>query len=351
MDFLAEYDIKKLESIISKAGRITLLTHSKPDGDAIGSTTGLMHYLSGRGKDVMIVIPNAAQGILGFIMDTARTINAGEDPQAAAERIASSDTLFCLDFNTSSRIDSVEPLLLASKAVKVLIDHHLHPQSELYDLVFSKPDISSTCELVFNILKAMGDVAGDASRLGNECLTPLMTGMTTDTNNFANSVYPSTLEMASELLAAGVDRDDILFHLYNEYPERRLRALGYLLSRKMTITPDGVAYMILEAWELEQFGLLDGETEGFVNQPLAIDKVKASIFLKEDDGKFRVSIRSKRGFSAYRLAAAHFNGGGHEMASGGKLVIGVDIPDKASAASYIEQVTARFVQQEQKLEK
>ena len=162
-----------------------------------------------------------------------------------------------------------------------------------------------------------------------------MTGMTTDTNNFANSVFPSTLTMASELLAAGVDRDKILNCVYSNYRENRLRLMGFMLHDKMTIMANGVSYMILDKSTQERYGFEDGESEGFVNMPLALAKVNVSMFLTEEDTKFRVSIRSKRGFSANSFAMKYFNGGGHEQAAGGSLYFGKDISSPEEAESYI----------------
>ena len=143
-----------------------------------------------------------------------------------------------------------------------------------------------------------------------------------------------------------MDRDALLGHLYNEYPERRLRLLGKLLYSEMKITEDGVAYMILDRKTMTEYGLREGETEGFVNEPLSIGKVRMSIFIKEDNGYFRVSIRSKKGVSANRCAKKYFNGGGHELASGGRLYAPADIKDISEAAGYVERVTHAFMTEE-----
>jgi phosphoesterase RecJ-like protein len=169
-----------------------------------------------------------------------------------------------------------------------------------------------------------------------------MTGMTTDTNNFNNSVYPSTFNMASELIAMGVDRDKILFNLFNQFGENRLRLLGTMLKDLLTITPDGVAYMVLDAETLKKFQIDEGDTEGFVNMPLSIKNVRMSLLLKEDGDRVRVSIRSKKGTSANRCSRLHFNGGGHENAAGGRLYIPQDIRNITEAGAYIEKHTHLF---------
>jgi phosphoesterase RecJ-like protein len=189
----------------------------------------------------------------------------------------------------------------------------------------------------------MPDIGGKVENLPLTSLNALMAGMTTDTNNFANSVWPGTLEMASELLAAGVDRDAILCNLYNSYRENRLRLMAYLVGEKMKITPQGAAYMILDKETQERFDFQEGESEGFVNIPLSIKDVIMSIFLTAEEDRFRVSLRSKRGISANRFAMEYFNGGGHEMAAGGKLPYGTGMTSPEDAEAYILKVSGLFL--------
>ena len=152
--------------------------------------------------------------------------------------------------------------------------------------------------------------------------------------------------MASSLLAAGVDRDMILSRLYNQYSENRLRLMGHMMKDLLTVTEDGVAYMILDSSTLKKYNVKEGDTEGFVNMPLSIENVRMSILVKEDEGRSRVSVRSKKGVSANRCARLHFNGGGHENAAGGKLRIPEDIACISDAAGYIERHTHKFMTEE-----
>ena len=171
-----------------------------------------------------------------------------------------------------------------------------------------------------DVLAKIGEVS-KAENLPAECATALMTGMTTDTNNFNNSVYPTTLIMASQLLAAGVDRDFILQKINQEHTENRLRLKGFMLKDLLKVTDDGVAFMVLDKEAQLRYNMQEGDTEGFVNEPLSIAKVRMSIFAREDKEEVRISIRSKKGTSANRCARLFFDGGGHENAAGGKLLI------------------------------
>lgn len=346
MKLLSKCKIQRLDSIFDEPGKVCVVVHPHPDGDALGSGIALRNYLMefrGQGKEVSLISPDRFPESLDFLAGNAGIIIAGDQMDAAVEAIGSSSLIVCLDLNSIGRAGCLHDALSSSKAFKVLVDHHPGPAVSEFDLVFSDTGVSSTCELLFYILVRLSG-RGGASRLPVSVSAPLMTGMTTDTNNFANSVFPSTLRMASSLLASGVDRDDILSHLYNDYRENRLRAMGFFLEQLMHITADGVAYVVMDKETIGRFDLREGETEGFVNLPLGISTVKISVFLREDEGYYRVSVRSKKGWSANTLAARYFNGGGHECAAGGKLFFPKDIPSREMAADYIEKVTARFMQ-------
>lgn len=342
--------ISQLAHLIENATRITIVTHMKPDGDAMGSSLAMYHFLTSYTEcDVRIVLNDRYPGNLAFIVDEIALPNIivyNENPEEASHRISSSDLIICLDFNAFHRTDKLEESLKDAHGKKVLIDHHLFPDLESFVLVFSVPEISSASELLYHILKAMPQCDGNPSKLPMKAAEALMTGMTTDTNNFNNSVYPSTFSMASELIAIGVDRDRILFNLFNRFGENRLRLLGTMLKDLLTITEDGVAYMVLNKEIQEQYQINEGDTEGFVNMPLSIDKVRMSLLLKEDVDRVRVSIRSKKGTSANRCSRLHFNGGGHENAAGGRLNIPADIQNINEAGEYIEKHTHIYFTEE-----
>ena len=343
MNTFVTEDIQRLDSMIARADRVCVVSHFHPDGDAVGSSTAMCRYLEQvRGKRAVVVLPGKAQDALEFLTGPDVIDAAAELPRAQSE-LTSCDLLICLDCRSFGRTEFLETALLDLSVPKILIDHHLDPAREDFDLVFSETEISSASELLYHILRAMPGIDGDTSLLPLPVLTSLMTGMTTDTNNFANSVFPSTLAMASDLLACGVDRDAIIRHLYQEFRPNRLLAQGWLLDNSLKITPDGVAYMILDSAAAVRFDLRDGETEGFVNLPLAIKEVRLSILLKQDKEYFRVSLRSKPGTSAVTLAGESFHGGGHECAAGGRLYCPGDIDRPEEAAAYIERVTARFL--------
>ena len=336
---LSEEKITALRTLLQTASRVVVLGHTHADGDALGSTAAMCLYLREiMVKDVSCLFPDTPAENLRFMLaDGIRYLFHDQQPQQTLSAIREAGLIVLLDCNAFSRTEALMAPLQQSKARKVLIDHHLNPDTPSFDLTFSTPDISSASELLYWILKALGwtPEAGGAGRC-------LLCGMTTDTNNFANSVYPSTFRMASELIAAGVDRDDILQKIYWSYRENRVRLMGYMQSRRLTILPGGAAYMILSRKIQDKYQLCEGETEGLVNVPLAIEKVRLSVLVKEDRGHWRVSVRSKKGTSAQALALRYFHGGGHENAAGGKLFPGKDFPARRIRA-YLEKVLNEYL--------
>lgn len=339
--------LDRLDGYFGGVRSACVAVHQHPDGDALGSASALVSYLRERRVcDAVAIVPDPYPATLDFLVRNGEVIVASKDQSGAARALAACDLLVCLDLNSPGRTGTLETAIRSAHCPKVMIDHHPGPDADGFDLVFSETEISSASELLYSILMEMPDVAGDARRLPKDTALGLMTGMTTDTNNFANSTYPSTFVMASRLIEAGVDRDRLLSLLYNRYRENRFRAMGYYLQTRLRITPDGVAYAVFSAEDFRSLGLGEGETEGFVNLPLGIDRVRMSIFLREDGDIYRVSVRSRKGWSSNALARAFFNGGGHECAAGGRLRIADGLSAREDAEKYIEDVTARFLQDE-----
>ena len=333
--------VRKLDALVHSAVTVTVAAHTHPDGDALGSVSALVSYLrESRGKDAVAVFSDSPASTVRFIVpDSVPLLCHDTDPDACFARIAGSDLVILLDCNGFSRTEALQEAFEASQAPKVLIDHHVGPERDRFQVVFSTPDVSSASELLYYVLLELPDVGGDAGKLPPAAARALLAGMTTDTNNFSNSVFPGTFRMAADLIAAGVDREAVLMDLYNRYRENRVRVMGYLQYEGMRITPEGLAYIVATKEVMDRFDVAEGETEGLVNVPLSIDRVKMSILLKQEKDHFRVSIRSKKGWSARQAAVKHFHGGGHENASGGKLYWPGDVPSPECAAAFLEQVS------------
>ena len=301
---------------IENAQKIVLVTHLSPDGDAMGSSLGLYHYLQDMGKEVRVVVPNAFPYFLKWMNGAKDVVINTYIPTVAEALIKNADLIFCLDFNTLKRIGALGELVEQSDAKKILIDHHLDPDED-FDVVISYPKISSTCEIVFRLMVQLGGFDRITSTVA-ECI---YTGMMTDTGGFTyNSNDPEIFEIISMLLKKGVDRDHIYREVFNNYTDQRFRLLGFTLSQRMKLYPERKASLIyLSLEDQKQFNLTKGDTEGFVNYPLSIKGVLFSVFIREDEELTKVSLRSQGDFPCNKFAADFFNGGGHLNASGGEF--------------------------------
>ena len=349
MVILTEEKIKSLKALLEAASRVVVLGHTHADGDALGSTAALCLFLKENlGKEVSCVFSDTPPLNLQFLLaDGIPYFFYDQRPQEAARAIEKADLTVLLDATAFNRTEALRQPLQESSARKILIDHHLNPDTPSFDLVFSTPDISSASELLYWILKELGFPVKPGMTEADKAIgETLLAGMTTDTNDFNNSVFPSTFQMASELIEAGVDRDSLLQKLYWCYRENRVRLMGYMQSQQLHILPGGAAYMILTRKIQEKYDLREGESEGLVNIPLTIEKVRLSVLIKEEGPLWRVSIRSKKGTSAQNLAVSVFHGGGHENAAGGKIIPGEDYARSKGVRTYLEKVLNDYLSHE-----
>ncbi len=315
---IAQADIEHVEKWFEKADNIVIVTHVSPDGDAIGSSLGLYHFLFSQGKTVHVVVPNAFPDFLKWMPGSKDIILYSRYKEFADKLIREADVVCVLDLNALSRLDNLQDVVKNTSARKMMVDHHPFPD-DFCSIVISHPQISSTSELVFRLICQLGNFS-DITREGAECI---YTGMMTDTGGFTyNSNDRETYLIISELLTKGIDKDAIYRKVFNAYSESRLRLMGYVLYEKMQIFSSfNSALITLSREEQKKFQYSKGDTEGFVNIPLSIGNVCFSAFLREDTEKemIKISLRSSGTFPCNQVAAEFFNGGGHLNASGGEF--------------------------------
>ena len=317
MNLLSKAQSDQLSSMIQKSNRVVVTCHMTPDGDALGASLCMVHVLLSMGKFATVVVPDCPPQNLMFLPGSSHVVVASCRPERAESLLTDADLVVLLDFNDLKRIDRMAPMVEASKAKRVVIDHHLNPSIKA-DVLISRPDVSSTCALLYQVLESIG-LERRISREAAECCC---TGMMTDTGNFSyNSNDPQLYRILERLVAKGVDKDAIYTRLFNTNTESRVRLMGYAQSSKMQILPEHQAAVIaLSREELDEFGYKRGDTEALVNVPLSIPGITYSIFLREDEpGYVKVSMRSKGNFSVKEICEAHFGGGGHVNASGGEM--------------------------------
>ncbi len=313
---IAEAQIQKAKKYVEYADKIVIVTHISPDGDAIGSSLGLYHFLLEQDKQVNVIVPNDFPNFLKWMKGAHDIIIHEKNKEIAEETIAAAELIFCLDFNILKRIERLGDSVERANAKKVMIDHHLDP-GDFCNVTISYPQISSTCELIFRFICRMGFYE-DINKYCAECI---YAGMMTDTGAFTyNSNNPEIYYIIGELIKKGINKDEIYALVYNNSSIDRLRLQGYVLYEKMKIYPEyKTALITLSQSELDRFNFKKGDSEGFVNIPLAVNDVIFSVFIKEEKGYVKLSLRSKGNFPCNKFAAEQFNGGGHLNASGGEF--------------------------------
>jgi len=319
ISLLNESQLSQLNLLISTADNILVTCHKSPDGDAIGSCLGWAEYLRSRGKEPTIIVPDQYPDFLLWMPNTEKIVRYDRHREKCDMLFKIADLVFCLDYNTTSRVNEMEAALVGSPAPKVLIDHHLDPDVPAV-LTISQPDACSTCEIVFRIVWQL-DGFKDLSK---HFAVPIYCGMMTDTGGFTfNSTRPEIFFIIGELLTKHIDKDRIYRNVYHNYSEDRIRLMGYVMYEKLVYLPEfHTAFYAITKEELRRFHFVKGDAEGLVNIPQQIKGLKLSISLREDTEKPKLvwlSLRSVDDFPCNKMAADFFNGGGHLNASGGHL--------------------------------
>ena len=328
-----------MKELIEKARHIVIFTHMAPDGDAMGSSLALKHWI---GEKATVIVPNAFPAFFNWMPGSAQILIYEKEAQRCDALIAAADLFICTDFNDPKRIGPMGEKMLANPCPKILIDHHLNP-TDFADEVHSHPEASSSCEIVYQLIN---DANGDAP-LNDAIATCIYTGLMTDTGNFSyNSTRAELYDIIAALLRAGVQKDEIYNAVFNQYSTDRVRLTGYALYRKMRIYPEAhLALITLTADELDRYHYQQGDTEGLVNMPLQIADVFYSVYMREERPKpgtpkprIRISFRSQGDRPVNIWASEIFHGGGHANASGGELFGTID-----QAVQLFEQTYKKYI--------
>ena len=308
--------MSEVKQLIDSTNRIVITSHKNPDGDAVGSGLALYNYLTAKGKDAKFILPDLMPQNLKWMPGVDTIVTCKTQTEDADRIIADSELLIMADVNSPTRMGDAVKSFDASAAKCILIDHHPFPEIRT-DVAYSRPEASSTSELVYELLTELegNDV------LDTTVATCIFTGIMTDTGCFNyNSSSPNVFRIIANLLESGINKDAIIDHIFNHFSETRLRLLGFSLHKKMKVLPKyQTAYIWLTKKELEDFNNQQGDTEGLVNYPLTIDGINFSALFTEKDGLTKCSFRSRGSFPANKVAAERFSGGGHLNAAGGEF--------------------------------
>lgn len=316
--------------------KIVITTHHKPDADALGSSLGLYNFLLQLNIKSQVITPTDYGDFLMWMPGEPTVINFEEEEELASQMVAEADFVFCLDFNALKRINSLGELVQASKAKKVMIDHHLQPENfDDYRLWTSKA--SSTCELIYWFIQTLQF----EHLINKDIASCLYAGIMTDTASFKHgSTTPSTHRVAAELLEKGAESNIVHENIYDNYSENRTRFIGYCLNEKLQIlTEYNTAIICVTADELNRYNIIVGDSEGLVNYGLSIKGIKFSVLVVDRTVARKMSFRAKGNFPANEFARKYFNGGGHFSAAGGEskdTIENVELKLKEGIIEYAE---------------
>ncbi|GLB49885.1 DHH family phosphoesterase [Neptunitalea lumnitzerae] len=311
-------EITLLKDLLANAKNIIIIPHKNPDGDAMGSTLGLWHYLKSKGHNATIISPNDYPTFLKWLPGESEVLKFDSEYDVAIRKIKEADLIFTLDFNDFSRTDRIQPYLEAASAKFVMIDHHQSP-SDYATVTYSDATMSSTCEMVYHFINYLGDTANITKEIA-DCL---YTGIMTDTGSFRfASTTSTTHRVIAALIDCGAENAAIHSNIYDANSISRLHLLGCALKNLTVLTEYNTAYITLSKEELTSYNFEKGDTEGFVNYGLSLTGIKfAAIFIENinsDEAFVKISLRSKGNFDVNLFSRSHFNGGGHINAAGGR---------------------------------
>ncbi|MDN3594721.1 DHH family phosphoesterase [Zunongwangia endophytica] len=313
---MIEQNILEITAELSKASNIVIVPHKGPDGDAMGSTLALMHFLKDKGHNAKVIAPNEYPTFLKWLPGNDEVMIYEENKPAANAVIDDAEIIFTLDFNDLSRCGDMQHSLETSKAIFIMIDHHQEP-AEYADYTYSDTQMSSTCEMVYHFI----DKLRAKNKITPEIASCLYTGIMTDTGSFRfSSTSATTHRVIADLIDKGAKNSDIHQDVFDTNSESRLQLLGVALNNLNVNRQYRTAYITMSQEELDANNFRKGDTEGFVNYGLSLDGIIfAAIFIEnKQEGIIKISFRSKGDFSVNTFARNHFHGGGHNNAAGGR---------------------------------
>ena len=315
-------DIQAIQLLLSAPKKIAIIPHRGPDGDAMGSTLALYHFLIKNNHYPTVISPNEFPDFLAW-MPGSETVKIYEkDKENCTKILEESELIFTLDFNALHRVGEMETVLEKLTAPFIMIDHHQWPH-DYATYTYSDVAFGSTCEMVYNFISFL-DKKQDLDKTIATCI---YTGILTDSGSFR---FPKTTgtthRIIAELIDLGVENTLIPNLLFDNSSYNRLQLLGRALQNMKVMMDHKTSYTSLTQEELNSFGYVKGDTEGIVNYGLTIKGIVfAAIFIEnKDEGIIKISFRSQGDFDVNQFARDHFQGGGHINAAGGKSEVSME---------------------------
>jgi len=309
-------DILAIQNLLATPKKIAIIPHRSPDGDAMGSTLALYHFLLKLNHQPIVIAPNDFPNFLAWLPSSENVLIFENDRVNCTKVIQDAEIVFTLDFNALHRTGEMEQVLNKVTVPMIMIDHHQKPDSYA-TYTYSDTAFGSTCEMVYNFITFLGK----KELIDKTIATCIYTGITTDSGSFRfPSTTSSTHRIVAELIDLGIENSEIHNQLFDNNSYNRLQLLGRALQNMKVFPEFKTSYISLSQKELDEFHYEKGDTEGIVNYGLTIKGIEfAAIFIEHrDENIIKISFRSQGSFDVNQFAREHFNGGGHINAAGGK---------------------------------
>jgi len=313
---MKKQEIQEIKQLLSSPKKVVIVPHKNPDGDAMGSSLGLMHYLLKLNHDVTVIAPNDYPVFLKWLPGDSSVLKYESSEKKSDLLIANTDIIFTLDFNALHRTGKMESILESSSAIKIMIDHHQQPD-DYARYMYSDVEMCSTSQMIYHFIEMLDDV----DKINPEIATCLYTGIMTDTGSFRfRSTTSTTHRVIADIIDKGADNAQIHNNVYDTNSHGRLQLLGCALKNLKVIPELNTSYITLSQRELNTYNFKKGDTEGVVNYGLSLKGIAFTVIFIEhqQEGIVKISLRSKGDFDVNEFARKHFNGGGHNNAAGGR---------------------------------
>ncbi|MGL1888537.1 MAG: bifunctional oligoribonuclease/PAP phosphatase NrnA [Reichenbachiella sp.] len=301
--------------------RIVITTHVKPDADALGSSLGLAGYLLKLGHQVCVITPTDYPEFLKWMEGNEDVLVFEKDKEKSSYLVENADLIFCLDFSSLNRIGELGEMVRDSEAEKVLIDHHLNPETFAQYVLWST-EAAATAELVYDLIEMLGDL----EMINKGIAEALYAGLVTDTGNFKlPATTPHVHNIVASLMELGADISRVSHNIYDNSSLDRMKLMGFMLSERLqVIEGTNISFFYLTMEDKEKYNYQTGDSEGLVNYGLGVKGVKISAIFLEDKDKVKISFRSFGDIPINEFARKYFNGGGHKNSAAGVSLDNLD---------------------------
>ena len=317
--------IDRIAGELQAGRRVALSTHINSDGDGCGSEAGLARLLAQRGMKVHIVNPTPWPELFRYLL--------GDDVQDRSEEGAAAlkgiDLLIVLDISDVKRLGQLTDAVRALTVPRLVIDHHIPSEDRAGEIILADTTACATGELVYDLAREMD------LEITPMIAKSLYTAILTDTGGFRfSNTSPRCHAVAADLLAAGVDPEEMYQRVYASAPAGRVRLLAEVLQTLGHDDKKGLSWLTMRAGALEDHDVRQEDLDGIVEHARAISGTRLAVFFRDlGHGKVKASFRST-GAVDVNAFARQFGGGGHARASGALIAGSLDeVREKVLAAA------------------